>query len=394
MDLRRPLFGIALIVIVIANLSGCATRGRSSLAPRAERGLPPLPLKTAMDVVDEINRNAKPVETLEATAKITATDPDGKKITVDGRFALQRPRDFTLKVLSHRGTEADIGSNEQRFWLWTRDSKDKNIYLCDYDENGKAPLALGIQPDWIVEALGLRVIPESEVAASKLTRGTGDHEGTYILTQRMHGSDGLEYVKSTYLSQASNAIVEHRMDVIKNGTVTPMSRATISGYTNFPYSDASSGAENLKLPSKFKLTWYAPQRMDMDITLLRASPNKPLDQARFEEPRYPGYARVQLNDRQAVAGDTAVRETRPAPPVSGAGGIKLGTPQPLGGDASTRVSPSLRGQGPLPLGPDLAGVLAPGGEVVGPKVPSAPGQEGLAVPLPSTARRPTLYIER
>ncbi len=391
MACRRHFLGIALTVLVGA--SGCATRGRSSLASRPDTGLPPLPLKTAADVVDEINRNAMPVESLEAKANILASAPNGKKYNVDGQFALQRPRDFTLQVRSTaRGQEANIGSNDQRFWLWTRESPKKEILICDYDAEGKAPLALGMQPDWIVEAMGLRVIPESEIANLKLTRGTGEHEGTYVLTHRMRGSDGFDYVRSTYLSQVSNSVVEHRMDVIKNGQVSPISQATISEYKTYDLPEGS-GAERVKLPSKFKLSWFLPERMDMEITVLSASPNKAIDSARFEEPRYNGYTRVQLNDRVGMASESTVRETRPAPPSSS--GMRLGAPQPLTPTpTSPRVSASLRGQGPLPMAPDLGGSIAPPGDVIGPRVPKPPGSETVGVPVGNLGRRPALYVDQ
>ena len=39
---------------------------------------------------------------------------------------------------------------------------DKSIYWCNYDELDSSPLAVTYQPDWIIEALGLKPISAEE----------------------------------------------------------------------------------------------------------------------------------------------------------------------------------------------------------------------------------------
>ena len=41
-------------------------------------------------------------------------------------------------------------SNDERFWFWFQNRKDKSVYYCDYTELSSTSLAVTYQPDWIV----------------------------------------------------------------------------------------------------------------------------------------------------------------------------------------------------------------------------------------------------
>ena len=72
---------------------------------------------------------------------------------------MERPRGFRLELeATGVGKVADIGSNDQEFWFWVKDNKDKAIYVCDYKDVNASQLAVTYQPDWIIEAMGLREI--------------------------------------------------------------------------------------------------------------------------------------------------------------------------------------------------------------------------------------------
>ena len=77
-------------------------------------------------------------------------------------------------------TIADIGSNDERFWFWFQNKKDKSVYFCDYADLSSTSLAVTYQPDWIVEAMGLKPITPDEAAQIKMR--PGPQPGTTVLT--------------------------------------------------------------------------------------------------------------------------------------------------------------------------------------------------------------------
>ena len=84
-----------------------------------------------------------------------------------------RPRNFKLELISHMGqTKADIGSNDEEFWFWVQNDDDRSIYWCNYDDLESSALAVTYQPDWIMEALGLKPITPEEAASIRFRKRT------------------------------------------------------------------------------------------------------------------------------------------------------------------------------------------------------------------------------
>ncbi len=128
-------------------------------------------------------------------------------------LAMERPRNFKLKLKHTGGEVADIGSNDEEFWIWTKDSKDskdKAVYYCNYDRGGNCPLAGGLQPDWITEALGLRVIPDEEMDEITVTRGK--EPDTLVLTHRPTRTGAGEAVtRVTILTESTRRVQEYQL---------------------------------------------------------------------------------------------------------------------------------------------------------------------------------------
>ena len=85
---------------------------------------------------------------------------------LNGQLAIERPRNFKLDVY-HIPASGRHRLERRRILVLGRDQgpqADKAIYYCNYDETEASPLAATFQPDWIMEAMGLRVIPEDETA--------------------------------------------------------------------------------------------------------------------------------------------------------------------------------------------------------------------------------------
>ena len=292
----------ALALGILLAASGCRTAGVGNLAAR-NRPCPRATL-TAAEVIREHNRTAERIESLEAHPSITVTSPDGGGV-VQGDMALERPRNFSL-VLSggpSRMKMADIGSNDEEFWFWVKDrSRTKEYYFCEYDETGKSPLATTLQPELIVEALGLRVIPEAEAAGCTIQ--PGPTPGTLALTYKPTKTQGETLTRMTILSESSRRIREHRVYSGEGAGKTLLAQAVVKGYQPVPLPSETGGSdEEVFLPSSLRIDWFQ-EKLSLDVTMSNPKVNTVFTQARrdalFVEPKPRGYTRVNLAERAGI----------------------------------------------------------------------------------------------
>ncbi len=107
------------------------------------------------------------------------------------------------------GQEADIGSNDKGFWFWVKDKKEQAIYVCDYENVNASPLAVTMQPDWIMEAMGLREISEREAAT--INADQGRQAGPTDPDPAPQGPKGETLTKVTVVDETTGEILEHRL---------------------------------------------------------------------------------------------------------------------------------------------------------------------------------------
>jgi hypothetical protein len=120
----------------------------------AKSGISP----TARGLVDYLNDNAKRVRTLRVEDIAIDATFDNQPIGLRGRIYAEKPRNFRMKVTFGGKDEVDIGSNVNEFWFWAAKNPDKYQYFCAYKDlvEGKVKsMPLPIQPEWVMETLGL-----------------------------------------------------------------------------------------------------------------------------------------------------------------------------------------------------------------------------------------------
>src|SRR5262249_5010977 len=144
------------------------------------------------------NRNAERISSLEAKPSITVAMVRHAPFHVDGRMALERPRNFKLELSSFGTTKADIGSNAQEFLFWITSTDVKSIYWCNYYDVESSALAITYQPDWIIEALGLKPISPREAGQIQLVQGS--EPGTTALVFPTTRQQGRSYSRTLIVS--------------------------------------------------------------------------------------------------------------------------------------------------------------------------------------------------
>ena len=332
---------LALALGVVALLPGCHAGGASGLSAKPAPPVPGVSL-TASEAIERHNLNAARVQVLEAQPQITVSAPGINGASAHGRMALERPRNFKLDVSATvKGKIADIGSNDKEFWFWAQSKKDNNVYVCSYDEIDRSPLSAAFQPDWIVEAMGLRTISREE--ARQMTSKGADIPGAVKLISTRKGANGETLTKETILD-TSGRIKEHRLYQGQGRDRALLASAVVAEFKAVK----AEGNETVTLPSRFRLDWV-PEKLTLDVVLdkpvLLAGYNDDVRQTRFAEPEIHGTGRVNLAEiapRQAPSARQAdpvaprTRQSRGAP-SSRDSGVRLGAPEPFGVDDSARA---------------------------------------------------------
>lgn len=375
----------AIAVLAAAAASGCRSLGVSQTRPEM---VPPVTTIPVAQMVDDHNRNANLVHSLEATPSVSirSTRIGG---TASGNMALVRPRDFRLSLDTMRGRVADIGSNDSEFWVWSSRSEDKEYYVGHYDANGQTAPELVMKPEWITEAMGLRIIPPAE--AGQITVERGDSASTIALVHHRFGPAGQPLLKKTIVDRQTGQVRQH-LFYGPDGT-TLLARATPTDYRRLPITGGDAG-ESVVLPTRLRLV-AMPQgeEFGMDLTLgnLAAVKINQFAEARraklFQVPddfEKQGYARVDLDEQLEGSRRSAanqVRETMPAPPTGTAGRVRL--ERPVASDADDHaMRTGGGGVGPAPLGDDVPAMASA-------PVPATAAVVGARVPRPPAGPGPT-----
>jgi len=141
-----------LVVVGLFSLSGpgCAwLRARQPAPLRAQ--LPPSP--TLEQVIRVVNHNSSQIHSFttdEAVLSVSGTP------SLRTNIAFERPRRLRLRAgTGLTGTELDLGSNDSLFWVWVM--RQPPLYYCRHDQFAASPARkmLPIEPEWLIEALGV-----------------------------------------------------------------------------------------------------------------------------------------------------------------------------------------------------------------------------------------------
>jgi hypothetical protein len=369
---------ILLVMAVAVSSIGCraAGTGTFSLFPRPASTLGSLDVE---EFVAQHNRNAESIQSLEAKPAIKVSLPWQPEFHVDGRMALERPRNFRLQLSHFNNSKADIGSNNDEFWFWVSNPKDRSVYWCNYSDLESSSLAVTYQPEWIIDALGLKSISPEEAKA--IQEKTGPSPGTTALIFPITRSRSGSYRRWMIVSNRERRIKQLRIYTATEPAAL-IAQAEPSQYKDFPAKPQETGTTNetCYLPSKLDLEWKRDQAMKLEVLLLEVTLNDfdpAWRTALFTEPKIEGYQRRNLAELNRGAGQpgqrTTARRTMPSPSVRN--GIELGHPAPLADDDNP-VVPNLDGATAQPSSRPPP-VLPPLEALVGAPLPSPPESAGM-----------------
>lgn len=320
---------LLLAMLAILALAGCRTVGTGSIAQSRPPEIRPRPAFDLDSFVAEHNENAGRIQSLRAKPAITATmgPPDrARSHRVDGRLAMCRPQSFELQLYRLGTNYADIGSNDEKFWFWVQNEKDRSVYYCNHDDLASTTLGVAYQPEWIVEAMGLKPITADEAAQIEIR--PGPQPGTTALSFPPSRAGSQEFRRVMIVSDQSRKVCQFR--VVSADGKAVLAQAILKKHASFPAANTDSSETpksdgpnaTCSLPENVVLEWKREQ-LSLDVVLENVEVNHPFKvsdrRAIFVEPTPPGCARVNLAEvarPKDTQGTTAVRESIPVPEPS------------------------------------------------------------------------------
>lgn len=256
---------------------------------------------TADEVVAMINRNAEQAQGL--VAKDVDITSNQVPVPLNGHLALEKPRRFRMIVKAPvtRTTVADIGSNEDEFWVYASPPNQRaSLVHCSYEDYGRVQSPLPLQPDWIFESIGFMPLPIGQDYV--LHPGK---RGTVELVSSTTTPQGQPASLVTVVQLSTGYIVERRLEAL--GQPRPIARAMLSRHQK----DPNSG---VVYPTSIAISW-PEQGMDIAIRLDDVQVNPRFDPQQAQElwrlPR-DQYVLDRDADIDLGAGTRQVRPTRPS----------------------------------------------------------------------------------
>ncbi len=222
----KHLMTLGLIVtLLVASGASCPRQvGRAvSAPPTVFMGAP-----TVEQIIQVINANTLRVHQLQTT---------GAKLTVEGApslrasMALDRPLRFRLRGETMiTGSEIDLGSNDELFWVWAKRNEPPDVFYARHAEFiPGANRVLPLPPTWLIEALGLVELDPRAHYDGPYTAGPGQVE--------------IRYVTSTPTPLTKVLIIDAQRGQILEQRVYDVTGQLLAGchMTNYRY-DAATGA--------------------------------------------------------------------------------------------------------------------------------------------------------
>jgi hypothetical protein len=231
---------LTLILLLVVSTGASCPRGRAIVNDYAPVVL--TPESTLEDVIRVVNANSARIERLQSSGA-TLTAEGLPRLEAD--YAFERPHRFRLRAHTLlTGPELDLGSNDDSYWIWIKQSDAPGIYWGRHDEfyQSAARELLPVPPSWLIEALGVVELDP-----------TGQHEGPFrnrpsqLEIRSQVPSPGGTLTKVTVVDDARGWVVEQH---VYDASRQLLASALAAGFQFDPVTGASlPRVVQVRLPS-------------------------------------------------------------------------------------------------------------------------------------------------
>ena len=281
--------GLCLTFMLLASCNFIDKITGKSAAPSST---PPGPAPTANQLVSYLNNNAGQIQSMQ----VQSLDVEVKKglimtVGLNGWMVAEKPRNFrmTATIPAMGGTAADLGSNDREFWFWMSKADPPDLFYCNYADVGRVQMPFPIQPDWVLEGLGMATItPNENMRVSMNAR-----QGTIDLIEPTRSPQGQSVFKVTTFD-ARNMSGSTAPQVQSRRLVDDRGREICAAYVTQMQVDQRTG---IVIPKEVKFE-YPSDRITMRLTLSTVTVNGQLSpqqtQQLFTRPSIPNVRSIDL----------------------------------------------------------------------------------------------------
>ena len=241
------------------------------------------------EVVEHLNQNTDRIHSWQAKKVKIRVD----KFSFHGMIAVEKDRRLRLLVNSMRGSEVDLGSNDERFWVWAREME-PGFVTCRHENMDAARHRMGIpfEPDWLMQTLGVTRLPTTGVSIEV----DPEHEQARLVEQIV-SAHGLPLRRVVLVDLKRGIVLEHSL---YNNDAVRIALAKLSDHRL----DQESGSV---LAHHITLDWpQSKMTMTMDLGEVQINPTS-ISSDRWELP--------EIQNTQVVHLDAGI----PSKPISAAG---------------------------------------------------------------------------
>jgi hypothetical protein len=219
---------------------------------------------------------------------------------LSAQVASEPPRRFRLRAQTAvTGSELDIGSNVDLFWLWIRRHQPPVMLYCRHDQyaQSSARRLLPIRAEWMPELLGLVQFRPEDRHDGPFPLPDGRIEIRTRIASAGGGADG-EMLKSTILDGTTGLVLEQHLFTVAGERLA-------SARTTKHRVDPQSGAA---LPRFVEVSWPT-SGIEFQLEISAISTNVPASDPGqlWQMPAYEGYQPIDLADPSVAIGPAAER---------------------------------------------------------------------------------------
>jgi len=151
--LARSQYFLFLLLVVTFSAGGASCPKRTASGPTLPTAFAGPP--TLDEVIRQVNVNSAPIHQLQGQSA-TLHIPGLPALRTE--IVLERPQRLRLRA-DHMltGSELDLGSNEDLFWIWVRQADPPAVYFAQNQQyySSAARQILPVEPTWLISALGV-----------------------------------------------------------------------------------------------------------------------------------------------------------------------------------------------------------------------------------------------
>ncbi|MCH2115010.1 MAG: hypothetical protein MK171_08890 [Pirellulales bacterium] len=187
-------------------------------------------------VIAAVNHNSARVQSYQTEdASISVHGLTGVP-ALRGHIAMQRPSRLRLVAsagFAFAGREFDLGSNDELFWFWVKRNDPPAFYFSRHDQfvDSAAQQVMPIDPQWLIDALGLSQFSTSDQHEGPLPR----RDGTLEIRSMMQTRTG-QMTKSTVIDSRRAWVLEQH---IYDASGALLASATARSHRYYPELGAS-----------------------------------------------------------------------------------------------------------------------------------------------------------